>query len=267
MGMDWDPDIVALKLSDVEKNGLQVHRNYSLAFEKHRNKDFAAEIDRTSIDLEHLRRIHELIIKEDPRFLAVIVSSFVDEQLDEMFRREIPDSIPGGRSTLFSGFGPLSRYSQRIQIAYAFDWLSRDLLTDIDKLRKLRNDVSHNWDIGDLTKELSEFVSSAISPIENYLNDGTKLPEGFQRLLDDIGCFRVRLIWIVGRLYYECLLFPRAVKERLKPERALYGADHPQMLSKVAECCVLATRKILETVQSNPTVDTDARKNGARGTP
>jgi len=38
MGMDWDPDIAALKLSDVEKNGLQVHRNYSRAFEKHRNK-------------------------------------------------------------------------------------------------------------------------------------------------------------------------------------------------------------------------------------
>jgi len=35
MGMDWDPDIAALKLSDVEKDGLQVHRNYSRAFEKH----------------------------------------------------------------------------------------------------------------------------------------------------------------------------------------------------------------------------------------
>ena len=267
MSMDWDPDIATLKLSDVEKNGLQVHRNYSRAFEKHRNKDFAAEVDKLGVDLDQLRRIHALILKEDPRFLAVIVSAFVDEQLDQMFRREIPQNIPGGRSTLFSGFGPLSRYSQRIQVAYAFDWLSRDLLTDADKLRKLRNDVSHNWNIGDLTQKLSDFISTSMSPIEAQLDDGTRLPKEFQKALDEIALFRVRLIWVVGRLYYECFLFPRALKERLKPETALYGVDHPQLLTKVAGQCVEVTKSVLEQVQSNPTADSDARKNGARGSP
>jgi hypothetical protein len=265
MGKDWDPDIAALKLSDVEKNGLQVHRNYSIAFDIHRNKDFAAEVDNGGYKLDQLGRIQELILKEDPRFLAVIVSAFVDEQLDEMYRREIPQNIPGGRSTLFSGFGPLSRFSQRIQVAYAFDWLSRDLLTDVDKLRKLRNDVSHNWNIGDLTKELSDFISSSMSPIEAQLDDGMGLPKEFQKTLDEIALFRVRLVWIVGRLYYESLLFPRALKERLKPESALYGADHPQLLTKVAGLCVDATKSILKQVQSNPTADSDARKSGARG--
>lgn len=267
MAMDWDPDIAALKLSDVEKNGLQVHRNYSLAFEKHRNKDFAVEVDSAGFKLDQLGRIHELILKEDPRFLAVIVSAFVDEQLDEMFRREIPQNIPGGRSTLFSGFGPLSRYSQRIQVAYSFHWLSQDLLTDVDKLRKLRNDVSHNWNIGDLTQKLSDFISTSMSPIEAQLDDGTRLPKEFQKALDEIALFRVRLIWIVGRLYYECLLFPRALKERLKPETTLYGADHPQLLTKVAGLCVDATKSVLKQVQSNPTADSNARKSGARGSP
>ena len=66
MGIDWDPDIAALKLSDVEKNGLQVHRNYSRAFEKHRNKDFSDEVNGNTFDLEQLSRIHELILTEDP---------------------------------------------------------------------------------------------------------------------------------------------------------------------------------------------------------
>jgi len=267
MRMDWDPDIAALKLSDVEKNGLQVHRNYSRAFEKHRNKDFAAEVDGKNFDLEQLGRMHELILTEDPRFLAVIVSAFVDEQLDQMYRREIPQDIPGGRATLFSGFGPLSRYSQRIQIAFAFDWLSRDLLTEANKLRKLRNEVSHNWDIGDLRQRLSDFISRSMSPIEAHLDDGARLPKEFHKALDEIALFRVRLMWLVGRLYYECFFFPRALKERLKPETALYGPDHPQLLTKVAGLCVDATKRVLTKVQSSPPVEPDARKSGARGSP
>jgi len=194
--MDWDTDIAALKLSDVEKNGLQVHRNYSLAFEKHRNKDFATEVDSAQFDLEQLGQIHALILKEDPRFLSVIVSAFADEQLDLMFRREIPQNIPGGRATLFSGFGPLSRFSRRIQVAYAFNWVSEDLLTNIDKLRKLRNDVSHNWNIGNLTQELSEFISTSMSLVETQLDDETSLPKEFYKALDRIKLFRVRLIWV-----------------------------------------------------------------------
>ena len=251
MDMDWDPDIAALKLSDVEKNGLQVHRNYSRAFEKHRNKDFAAEVNGNSFDLEQLSRIHELIVTEDPRFLAVIVSAFLDEHLDQMYRREIAKNIPGGRATLFSGFGPLSRYAQRIQVAFAFGWLSEDLLAEADKLRKLRNEVSHNWDIGDLRQKLSAFISTSMSPIETHFDDGDRLPKEFQRALDEIALFRVRLLWLVGRLYYECLLFPRALKERLVPETALYGPDHPQLLTKVAGLCVDATKSLLSKVQSN----------------
>jgi len=94
--------------------------------------------------------MHELILTEDPRFLAVIVSAFVDEQLDQMCRREI-----------------------------------------------------------------------------------------------------------VGRLYYECYFFPCALKERLKAEAALYGPDHPQLLTKVAGLCVDATRRVLNKAQSSPTVDPD----------
>ena len=168
---------------------------------------------------------------------------------------------------MFSGFGPLSRYSQRIQVAYAFDWLSPDLLTEADKLRKLRNEVSHNWDIGELRQRLSDFISTSMSLIETQLDDGALLPKEFHKALDEISLFRVRFLWLVGRLYYECLLFPRALKERLMPERALYGPDHPQLLTKVAGLCVDATKTAISKVQSNPTAETDARKSGARGSP
>lgn len=245
--IQWDLDIAAMQLSDVEKNGLQVYRNYTRAFEQRRNKEFSKEANNSPNDVGSLRRIHELILSEDPRFLAVIVCSFIDEHLDEMFRREIPEDVPGGRSALFSGFGPLSRLSQRLQIAYSFGWLSSDLPGDVDKLRKLRNEISHDWDIRDLRARLDEFIVSSMSPIETHLDDGNRLPKQFYTSLDAIGRFRVRLIWMAGRIFYESILFPRAVKRRLDAAHALYGPDHPELLWIVSESCVQTTRKIIKS--------------------
>ena len=246
--MDWDPDIAALTLSDGEKNGLQVFRNYSEAFEKHRLKLFSEEVNKADRSLEPLTRVHDLILVEDPRFLAVIVSAFIDEQLDDMFRRDVPEQIPSGRANLFSGFGPLSRYSQRIQVAYAFDWLSHDILTEADKLRKLRNEVSHSWNIGDLKNRLATFISHSMSPVESFLDDGARLPKDWYKSVDDIALFRVRLLWLVGRVYYECGLFPQTLKKHLNPQNALYGSEHPQSLSKVAGLCVESTKRVLSKV-------------------
>jgi len=147
MSMTWDSDIAALSISDVEKNGLQVFRNYSRAFERKAAQQFISESDNKQYDISKLEKILNLIAVEDIRFLPVIAASFADDQLEEMFKREIPESVPGGRASMLSGFGSLSRFSQRIQVAYAFNWMTRDVLQELDHLRKIRNDTSHNWDI------------------------------------------------------------------------------------------------------------------------
>ncbi|WP_218278883.1 hypothetical protein [Pseudomonas sp. MYb185] len=42
---EWDEDIAALDMSDAEKNGLQVYRNCTKAFEMEQVKQFAAEVN------------------------------------------------------------------------------------------------------------------------------------------------------------------------------------------------------------------------------
>jgi len=53
MASDWDPDIARKRLSDGEKDGLQLYRNYSRAFEKHAIERFAAETDADKFDSRH----------------------------------------------------------------------------------------------------------------------------------------------------------------------------------------------------------------------
>ncbi|MDR8810148.1 hypothetical protein FEP95_05244 [Burkholderia multivorans] len=137
MNDNLDPDIAAMKLSDGEKWGLQVYRNYSRAFGDHRVKQFVEQASPFEAEVTLFKQVVALVVAEEPRVVPVIAAAYADERLEEMFKREIPDGVPGGRSALMSGFGPLARLSQRIQMAFAFGWLSKDLLTEFDQIRKI----------------------------------------------------------------------------------------------------------------------------------
>lgn len=238
----WDADIEKMVLSDSEKDGLQVYRNYTKAFEAHRAKEFVASVEPSQKSLEDLSSILRLIVSEEPRTLPVVLCAFADDQLKEMFRREIPQSVPGGRNELLSGFGPLSRLSQRIQIAFAFSWFSEDVLQELDQLRRIRNDIAHKWDLKLLETRLSQLIESRQFRIEQYLGDGVRLPENFHQQLSPIQKFRVRLVWLAGRVAYEAIYWVPALKQQLVPHRILYGQHPPSMLHEVSVMCVEMTR-------------------------
>ena len=263
MADSWDPDIVALNLTDVEKNGLQVFRNYTKAFEKSAAERFVSESNSAEYDTSKLDGILNLIVTEDVRFLPVIACSFSDEQLEEMFKREIPSGVPGGRSSMLSGYGSLSRFSQRIQVAYAFNWMSPDVLEELDKLRKIRNDTSHSWDINSVRGKLDVLIDGRMMKIEEQLGDGIRLPERFWEILSKEAIFRVRLIWLLGRCFYESHLFAAAIKLRLNPQLALYGEAKTSLLACVAAKCVAATSEVISTAQSSIALNPDVPTSGA----
>jgi len=254
----WDSDIAIMNLTDVEKNGLQVFRNYTKAFEKSAAERFVNESNAVKYDTENLDGILGLVVGEDVRFLPVIACAFSDEQLQEMYKREVPSGVPGGKSTMLTGFGGLSRFSQRIQVAYAFGWMSPDILEELDKLRKIRNDTSHSWDINSVRGKLDALIDSRMMKIEELLGDGSRLPEKFWEVLPKDALFRVRLIWLLGRCFYESHLFAVATKRRLNPQLALYGEAKSSLLVSVAAKCVAATKLVISAAQSNIPLNPDA---------
>lgn len=245
----WDSDIATMNLSDEEKNGLQVFRNYSASFEAHQARELVSEMNALDSPIEELKKLLSLLVTESPLSLAVIACAYADDQLKEMFKREMPEGVPGGRNELLNGFGPLSRLSQRIQVAYAFSWLSQDLLTELDRLRRIRNDVSHKWDMPQLQSRLAQLIEQGQEPIERHLGDGIQLPENFFEALQPTQKFRVRLIWLIGRIHYECLLFVPVVKHRLVPTKVLYSSEAPTLLSRIAGTCVEHTRHVIAQAQ------------------
>jgi len=167
MNNTLDPDIAAMELNDGEKWGLQVYRNYSRAFGERRVMQFVERTSPFDAEVTVFNQIVALLATEEPRVIPVIAAAYADERIEEMFRREIPDGVPGGRSALMSGFGPLARMSQRLQMAFAFGWLSKDLLVELDHIRKIRNDLSHKWDVELLGRKMNELIEEKQTPLES----------------------------------------------------------------------------------------------------
>lgn len=244
MNTNFDPDIAAMNLSEGEKWGLQVYRNYSHAFGEHRVRRFVENASTFEHEIKLFEQITSLVVNEEPRSIPVIASSYADDRLQDMFKREIPEGIPGGRSALLSGFGPLARLSQRLQMAFAFGWLSKDIIIELDHLRKIRNDLSHKWDMALLECRLHELIEEKQDPIEEKIADGIRLPEKFYESMHPVDRFRIRIIWLLGRLTYETCLWVPAMNAGISQLDALYGKNPPSMLAKISIISLNATKII-----------------------
>lgn len=240
-----DVDIASMKLSYGEKAGLQVYRNYSNSFEEYNINKFKKIIDSEKISLEELQSILQKICIEDERFLPIIVCAFADNVLKETFNRALPDQIPGGKSSMLNGYGALSDLSKRIQLAYAFDIFSADVMKDLDVLRSVRNKISHGWNIENLNEFLATGRLTEMHPTERYLTGHQGLADAISSGLRPLAAFRIRLAWLVARLVYEGAAYYRAKEARLVPARALYGKPASKWMSVIAVLAKHATDSIL----------------------
>jgi hypothetical protein len=145
--LELDPDVTEMKLSLPEKIALQINRNFNARVEKKRIEIFQKEVNAEKFFTDDLSRVTKLFEEEQSIVLPVIFCGYMDEVLTSMYKREIPDGVPGNKADLFRAHGPLSDLSSRIKLAYCFRLISPDLLIDMDRIRAIRNKISHKWDI------------------------------------------------------------------------------------------------------------------------
>jgi len=243
---DWlDPDIRALELSYGEKAGLQIYRNYTRSFEDNALVRFRESINSQKIDLVDLSNVVRQLGEEDIRFIPIIACAYGDDLLKRVFKEVLPAGVPGGVTEMLGGYGPLSDLSKRIRLAYAFDVLSGDLMDALDRVRSARNRISHDWDLSQFSDFHIKGRVAELFPIEDHLPDrAMDFPE-LSSQLDQSSIFRVRLVWLVGRLKYEAEAYHLAKKVRLSPRRALYENGGTAWLASVADICMLETRAII----------------------
>jgi hypothetical protein len=243
---DWfDPDIAAMDLGYGEKAGLQIYRNYTRSFEKRAVELFVAALNELPFATVELERFSSLLVTEEPRFLPIITCAFADDLLIVAFKHALPDYVPGGKKALFGGYGPLSSFSQRIKLAVAFDVVSPDLALELDKVRTVRNRLSHSWDVSDFNTLLKDSRLASIEPVESYMAEREHFKERIAQL-DELGRLRLRLVWIMCRLAYEAHAYHRCKEAKLHPSKALYGTPVTNWMRSVAGISLNASKRIME---------------------
>ena len=245
MSAEWDDDISQLNLSEFEKNGLQIYRNYNQAFTRHREKLFAEKVNQIAYDPSALKSVLETVTKEDQRILPIVACAYADDLLLAMFKEHISKDVPGGLSAIFGSYGPLSSFSSRIKLAYMFRLMSLDLIQDLDKLRKVRNQIAHGWSMSSLENFYQREPIIGLHPIEAMLTERDELAALLVQS-DPLITFRVRLLWLLARITYEARLFAHAKRERLEPHSALYGTHKPDLLGVVSKLALSATRGLAQ---------------------
>lgn len=104
-----------------------------------------------------------------------MLSNCLQNILSSLF---VSNRIPNGLlKEMCSANGPLSNFSSKISICYAFGLIEKDVYDDLNKIRKLRNFLSHSSGVVDFN---SKEISSRIENIK-VCEDAKKLMNKFKR--------------------------------------------------------------------------------------
>lgn len=101
----------------------------------------ASEFD---LKVEEFKKFFAEAMSESDRALAVLIPSYIDERMKDLFAAALNGQIRGGHASLFDNMGPLSTFSARIQMAGALCWIDRGTYMALHAMRKIRNEFAHN---------------------------------------------------------------------------------------------------------------------------
>jgi Mannitol repressor len=103
---------------------------------------------------------------ESDRGAAVLAGGFTEHLLGSYLRKIA--AVPAATDELFSAVGPLSSFSQRIAVAYAFGFISKKYYDDLTLIRRIRNHFAHHpvettFDTGEVSKLAKKLSTFAIA--------------------------------------------------------------------------------------------------------
>ena len=93
------------------------------------------------------------------RACAVVAGSLLEFQLERLLAARVLD-LPECKA-LFDSFQPLSTFSARIAISHAFGLIPRNVFRDLTRIRKIRNEFSHQF-------QTTTFESE---PVRSHVNE------------------------------------------------------------------------------------------------
>jgi DNA-binding MltR family transcriptional regulator len=115
------------------------------------------------------------LTNESDRGCVLAGAAMLEESIEARFRsifdtRHIPKHL---QDSLFNSNGPLATFSGKIKLGYALGLFSRETFSDLEVIRKLRNEAAHVWKEFDFTNKA---IGLKIESLKCVNSHKTKLP-------------------------------------------------------------------------------------------
>lgn len=114
---------------------------------------------------DHFDKVFPIIIEESDRGAVLLAASQVDLILEKALKTLAPTEMSNNKlNPIFSYTGPLGTFSSKINMAYYFRIINKDVWSALHCLRDIRNTVAHDC--------ITFTIESEKSRIEKYYDFG-----------------------------------------------------------------------------------------------
>jgi DNA-binding MltR family transcriptional regulator len=154
---------------------------------------------------------------ESDRGAAVLAGGFTEHLLGSYLQAKA--TVPDAADDLFSAVGPLSSFSQRIAVAYAFGFINKKYYNDLSLIRRIRNHFAHYpVDTTFDTKEVSA-LAQKLSTFALAVRSDTKPHAKHARLA----------------YLFACAMFAAAANEQISKRKSTASAPKPDLTNRSSE--------------------------------
>ncbi len=112
------------------------------------------------------------LCNESDKGCVIIIGSVLDELLGHLHEAYIAKSIYPSRKNIFgtlcNAYAPLSTFSGKIQLAYAYGLIDEGDYKDLELIRKLRNEAAHTLYDFSLRDAGAESITTQLTAMERY---------------------------------------------------------------------------------------------------
>ncbi|MDQ4086839.1 MAG: hypothetical protein M3177_02305 [Pseudomonadota bacterium] len=174
-----DDDIERMELGELEKHLLQMHRNYTKAFQRRRAEELGKTVSRIGFDFDGFEG--DLAAIENKRLENAILAAVAvaDDLLAAMCRRQSKDG--GEVKALLGPLGPLGDFNKRLKVAALAGFIDTNDLAFFDGLRKLRNPIAHSSRPKPPNRDqIARLIDSAPEWLDALIAEG-RVPAGVDR--------------------------------------------------------------------------------------
>jgi DNA-binding MltR family transcriptional regulator len=137
-------------------------------------------------------RLLDEIESGSSRTAVILAAAWIDDLLRAAIVFNFISMSRSDEEYIFTGNGPLATLSSRIRIARAMGIISQKLRSDLDKLRKLRNDYAHSVRDLNLGDEDQGRIIRGLNAVSDTRNDNKPSSnEILRRAVEKIGLYLI----------------------------------------------------------------------------